>query len=61
MNSVVGYATFVTGLQLENKGPKVTYVALLIARVSLLVASCCPPSSPSLLLPPPPPPPPPPL
>jgi len=28
MNSVVGYATFVTGLQLENKGPKATYVAL---------------------------------
>lgn len=28
MNSVVGYSTFVTGLQLENKGPKAMYVAL---------------------------------
>jgi hypothetical protein len=28
MNSVVGYATFVTGLKLENKGPKAVYVAL---------------------------------
>jgi len=28
MNSVVDYATFVTGLQLENKGRKGMYVAL---------------------------------
>jgi len=57
MNSVVGFATFVTVLQLGNKGPKAVHVALFNYTrqfvSGILVASCCPASSSLLLLLPP--------